>query len=141
MNDEFRQLGKAHFTISEGDEAYSVKSSGSTENSVSKALNECTCLCFANFGLPCRRIFACRREKNVAIYDEALIPKRWVKEFEVSGSNKAPLLTPKASTNISKCKTSQPNSVIEKFNKANEVCRDIATFFYRLVARLNFKKN
>lgn len=64
--------------------------------------------------------------KNVSVFGETLIPKRWVKEFEKSGSNEEPLLTPKASVTVSKCKKNQPKSVFEKFNKASEICRDIA---------------
>ena len=56
VNDEFRQVGKSPFTITEGKDSYKVKGTSSAEYSATKAQNECTCLCFANFGLPCRHI-------------------------------------------------------------------------------------
>ena len=54
VNDEFRQGIKSDFSINETDDAYTVKLS-SSEYTVSKDVNECSCLCFSNFGLKVKR--------------------------------------------------------------------------------------
>ena len=131
VNDEFRQGTNTDFSITESDEAYTVKSL-SSEYTVSKKLDECTCLCFSNFGLPCRHIFVCRREKTVSVFDESLIPKRWVKEFEKPDNNEQPVGQASVTVAKRKDKRTKPKSVIEKYNKASEICRDIATCFVNL---------
>ena len=60
VNNKYRQGIKTDFSITETDDAYTVKL-GSSEYTVSNDLNECSCLCFSNFVLPCKHIFACRR--------------------------------------------------------------------------------
>ena len=81
VNDELRILESVKFEIiEESDETYSViyKIKDSTFNvSVAKSMNDCTCLCFSNFGLPCRHIFACRKKYIGTIFEENLIPNRW----------------------------------------------------------------
>ena len=60
--------------IEESDETYSViyKIKDSTFNvSVAKSMNDCTCLCFSNFGLPCRH-----KKYIGTIFEENLIPNR-----------------------------------------------------------------
>ena len=54
VNDEYRQGIKSDFSITETDDAYTVKL-GSSECTVSKDVNECSCLCFSNFGLKVKR--------------------------------------------------------------------------------------
>ena len=64
------------------------------------------------------------------MYDEALIPDRWRKEFEKQ-DGKDPVFIVQTSTIVNKStvkKRQQPKSVIEKFNKAYDLCRDIAQF-------------
>ena len=46
VNDEYRQGIKSDFGITETDDAYTVKL-GSSEYTVSKDVNECSCLCFS----------------------------------------------------------------------------------------------
>ena len=60
VNDEYRQGIKSDFSITETDDAYTVKL-GSSEYTVSKDVNECSCLCFSNFGLKVKR---CSFEKK-----------------------------------------------------------------------------
>ena len=78
VNDEYRQGIKSDFSITETDDAYTVKL-GSPEYTVSKDVNECSCLCFSNFGLPCKHIFACRRKKNM-IFDRSQICLNYVRK-------------------------------------------------------------
>ena len=131
VNDELRILESVKFEIiEESDETYSViyKIKDSTFNvSVAKSMNDCTCLCFSNFGLPCRHIFACRKKYIGTIFDENLIPNRWRKEFEKQDDLEE-LSTVLTSTSVNKRISSKPKTVIEKFNTAYGICRDIATF-------------
>ena len=93
-------------------------------------MNECTCVTFCNFGLPCRHIFACRKKIKDTVYDESLIPDRWRKEFEKQEGTE-PVHVVQTSTIVNRRSTKQslqPKSVIEKFNKAYDLCRDIAQF-------------
>ena len=97
---------------------------------VTKSMSECSCLTFCNFGLPCRHIFACRKQFKNTVYDETLIPDRWRKEFEKQDNDK-PVFIVQTSTLVNKTpskKHNMPKSVIEKFNKAYDLCRDIAQF-------------
>ena len=97
---------------------------------VSKSMTECSCLTFCNFGLPCRHIFACQKQLRNTVYDEALIPYRWRKEFEKQ-DGKDPVFIVQTSTIVNKStikKRQQPKSVTEKFNKAYDICRDIVQF-------------
>ena len=85
MNDEYRILDSMKFEIVEDSESYKVKydvKSVSFAITVSKSMTECSCLTYCNFGLPCRHIFACRKQFRSTVYDETLIPDRWRKEFE-----------------------------------------------------------
>ena len=71
VNDEYRMFDSMSFEIEEEDESYKVKykvKGSSFDISVSKSMNECTCLTFCNFGLPCRHIFACRKKKSKILY-------------------------------------------------------------------------
>ena len=91
---------------------------------MSKTLDECNCLYFSNFGLPCRHIFACRKKENIKVFDQNFISKRWQKEF----ANIEPTLTSQTSVTVNKGVKSKTRSVTEKIDSANEICRDIATF-------------
>ena len=104
LNDEYRILESIKFEILEENEAYSVKyriKDSSFDVSVSKSMDECSCLCFSNFGLPCRHIFACRRKFKDTIFEEELIPNRWRKEFEKQ-QNIEQIYTVQTSTSVNK---------------------------------------
>lgn len=140
VNDEYRMLESMTFETEEDIESYKVKyevKGLSFDIRVSKSMNECSCLTFCNFGLPCRHIFACRKHFRNTVYDETLIPDRWRKEFEKQDSTE-PVFIVQTSTIVNKSslkKQHQPKSVIEKFNKAYDLCRDIAQFLSTCVRR------
>lgn len=94
----------------------------------------CECIKHANFALPCRHIFACRKMKEMPVYDDELIPNRWRKEFEPAEDKEIPdiIVTSAQVTKRKNNKASEPKTVIEKLNKAMEVCRDMATFFIHM---------
>ena len=133
VNDEYRILDSMKFETEKENESYKVKymvKGSSFDISVSKSMDECSCLTFCNFGLPCRHIFACRKQFKSTVYDESLIPDRWRKEFEKQDGTE-PVFAVQTSTIVNKSSlknSHQPKSVIEKFNKAYDLCRDIAQF-------------
>ena len=133
VNDEYRMLDSINFEAEEENDSYTVKynvKGSSFSISVSKSMNDCSCLTFCNFGLPCRHIFACRKQFKNDVYDEKLIPDRWRKEFEKQEGS-GPIFTVQTSNIVKKTplkQQKQPKSVIEKFNKAYDLCRDIAQF-------------
>ena len=133
VNDEYRMLDSMKFETEKENESYKVKymvKGSSFDISVSKSMDECSCLTFCNFGLPCRHIFACRKQFKSTVYDESLIPDRWREEFEKQDGTE-PVFAVQTSTIVNKSSlknSHQPKSVIEKFNKAYDLCRDIAQF-------------
>ena len=68
--------------------------------------------------------------KEMYVYDDELIPSRWRKEFEPAEDKEIPDITVTSAqvTKRKNNKASEPKTVTEKFNKALEVCRDMATF-------------
>ena len=133
VNDKYRILDSMKFEIEEENDSYKVKyvlKRVSFAITVTKSMSECSCLTFCNFGLPCRHIFACRKQFKNTVYDETLIPDRWRKEFEKQDNDK-PVFIVQTSTLVNKApskKHNKPKSVLEKFNKAYDLCRDIAQF-------------
>ena len=88
---------------------------------MSKQENTCDCTIVLKFGLPCRLIFLCREKQNHDIYD--------------GGKNLSLLMTTLkftlfTSTEINKRRKAKinPQTTIDKYNKAIAVCRVFAIY-------------
>ena len=105
-------------------------------------MDRCECIKHTNFVLPCRHIFACRKMKEMPVYDDELIPNRWRKEFEPAEDKEIPdiIVTSAQVTKRKNNKASETKTVIETFNNAWRFVV-IWRHFYPHVDRRNSMKN
>ncbi|XP_060069265.1 uncharacterized protein LOC132549354 [Ylistrum balloti] len=99
---------------------------------VDRNMEQCSCTFYTIYCLPCQHIFACRKHLGVELFIQSLIPSKWQLnskfdfEQEQEESPLQNIVLVKRETESTK--KVEPLTEREKYNKAMEILKDMASF-------------
>ena len=113
---------------------------GNHPDSIFSDGNMCDCEFFTSVGLPCRHIIAFRHQNNLNLFVPTIVADRWLKENMLmmtetdyitdATPNVEIILTPNESRRRQQKKTTN-----QKYNKSQELCREICGLMSELPER------